>query len=337
MRGIFGRGLRLELVSGLIVALALPALPAVAAYAQSVPTTTTLTVETTDQGGSTQATVSVTVTGEDGLPVTGAVVIDDHGQQVAGLSLNAQGQATTVLSLPGGTHLLTASYVGDATRRASISAAAVANATPTGNPDFQISAAPATLSLVPGTAGTLIVTLTPVNNAALTAPMFVTISCSGLPDEASCSSTPATLEILSTTPTSCASGSPASACPPTSTMVIQTQAASTTAKAAPQVAPTKGASPIAWAFLLPGALGLGGLAWGTRRRSWLNRLSLVALVGLVAMLGTTACNPRYNYLNHGPPGSPATPAGTYTVTVTGQTSNGVTATIHSTTFALTVK
>jgi hypothetical protein len=89
--------------------------------------------------------------------------------------------------------------------------------------------------------------------------------------------------------------------------------------------------------LLPGVFGLGGLAWGVRRRPWLNRLSLVALVGLVAVLGTTACNPRYSYEHHGPPVNPATPAGTYTVSVIGQSSNGVTATTHSTTIALTVQ
>ncbi len=336
MRGIFRRALRLELVSGLVVALAMPAL-SVAAHGQGVPTTTTLTAETSDQGGQTQATVTVNVTGDDGQPATGAVVFSDRGRQLSGVSLNAQGQATTVLDLVGGNHLLRASYTGDATHQSSVSASAVANSAITTIPDFQVTVAPATLSLVPGTAGTLVITLTPVNNASLTAPMFVTLSCSGLPDQASCSSTPATLEILPTTPTGCTSGSPASACPPTSTMIIETVAASSTAKISPANPPGRGTSPIAWAFLLPGALGLSGLAWGTRRRSWLNRLSLVALVGLVTLLGTTACNPRYFYLNHGPPPSPPTPAGTYTVSVTGQATNGVTATVHSTTFALTVQ
>jgi PKD repeat protein len=55
------------------------------------------------------------------------------------------------------------------------------------------------------------------------------------------------------------------------------------------------------------------------------------------MLGTTACNARYDYFNHGPPQNPATPAGTYTVTLTAQSSNGVTAITNSTTMALTVK
>jgi hypothetical protein len=117
-------------------------------------------------------------------------------------------------------------------------------------------------------------------------------------------------------------------------MVIQTYAASTV-NASPPSPPGNRSNPIAWAFVLPGALGLGGLALGARRR-WLNRLSLLALIGLVTLLGTTACNPRYYYLNHGPPTNPATPSGTYTVTVTAQSSNGVTALKHSTTFTLIV-
>jgi hypothetical protein len=84
-------------------------------------------------------------------------------------------------------------------------------------------------------------------------------------------------------------------------------------------------------------LGLGGLAWGARRRRWLQRLSLMALVGLVATLGTTGCNPRYYYYNHGPGDPPATPSGTYTVTIAGQSSNGVTAITNTTTFQLTVQ
>jgi hypothetical protein len=74
-----------------------------------------------------------------------------------------------------------------------------------------------------------------------------------------------------------------------------------------------------------------------RRRRFLSRLALVSLVALVSVLGTTACSPLYNYFNHGPTHNLPTPAGTYTVTITAQSSNGVTATTHSTTVALTVK
>jgi hypothetical protein len=120
-------------------------------------------------------------------------------------------------------------------------------------------------------------------------------------------------------------------------LVVQTQAAGTVTRLNPGAPHTKGSQPIAWALLLPGALGLGGLAWGARRRAWLCRLSLLALVALVTMLGTTACNPRYYYFNHGPPNNLPTPSGTYTVTVTGQSSNGITAITQNTTMVLTVQ
>jgi hypothetical protein len=118
-------------------------------------------------------------------------------------------------------------------------------------------------------------------------------------------------------------------------MVLQTQAAGTAAKAMPPA--SGGSGPAAWAILLPGVLGLGGLAWGARRRAWLNRLALVALVALVTMLGTTGCNPRYDYFHHGPTTNQPTPSGTYTVTVTGQSSNGISAITQNTTMVLTVQ
>ena len=61
------------------------------------------------------------------------------------------------------------------------------------------------------------------------------------------------------------------------------------------------------------------------------------MLAMVTTLGTTACNPHYYYYNHGPPTNPGTPAGNYTVTVTAQSSNGITAITHSTTLAMTVK
>jgi hypothetical protein len=158
----------------------------------------------------------------------------------------------------------------------------------------------------------------------LTGPAFVTLSCGVIPDQASCIFTPEQVEIQ-----------PGQNAGVTSLMEIQTEAAPPTSASSAN-RPGNGSSPIAWAFLLPGALGLGGLAWGTRRRKWLARLSLVALVGIVSLLGTTACNPRYAYEHHGPVPNLPTPAGNYTVIVTAQYSNGVIVDTQNTTFELTV-
>ncbi len=265
---------------------------------------------------------------------------------VATVALSSTGTASPTVDLSAGSHSLTATFaaqtVGTTAYAASTSTPAVAISVGT-ECEFSVavsnftpsSTTANTITLTPGQSGTATVTVTPSVEftSTLAAPMSVEISCSGLPDGVTCVPTPENLQILSTTPESCLSGSPASACPPTSSLLIETYAASTASATPPQ---GKGSTPIAWAILLPGALGLGGLAFGARRRRWLSRLSLLALVGLVTVLGTTACNPRYNYLNHGPPNNPATPAGTYNVTITGQTNNGVTTTSHATSFVLVV-
>ena len=318
MRGILCRSLRLELVAGLGIALALPFPAKAAENARGLATETTLTVDTHEQDGRTQA--NVTVVGEDGLAATGAVVIRDGGMELSGAALDLKGQATFELVLPAGDHTLKAVYIGDATHRRSTSEAATAQAQATTTPNFGITVAPTTLTLTPGESGTVIASVIPQNSTALTAPMFVTLSCSGLPDQAACTFTPENVEIL-----------PNATAAITSSMIIVTQ--SNTVGTA-----SKGrGDPVAWALLLPGALGLGSLAWGVRRRQWLNRLTLLALVGLVTMLGATACNARYDYYNHGPPIPPPTPAGTYTVTVTAQSSDGVTAITNSAKLALTVQ
>jgi hypothetical protein len=335
--GMIRRGLRLEFVAAISIALAVPALanPALSGPAQDAQSRelarqvsqTTLSVETHDQAGRTTAELEVAVTGEDGLPAVGAVTIRDGGHDLAGAALDKQGHATLALALAAGDHSFTAVYAGDAAHHGSISESfhALAQASTT-IPDFAVSVSPATLTIAsPGQSGTVIASITPVNASALTGPMFVTLSCSGLPDQSSCSFNPENVEIL-----------PNATTPIPSTMVILTQQ-----QEGNLVRPGFGARPgsngVALAILLPGALGLGGLAWSVRRRPWLQRLALLVLVALVSTLGTTACNARYDYYNHGPPINPATPAGTYTVNVTAQSSNGVTATTHTTTLAFTVK
>lgn len=318
------RGLRLQLVAAIGMALAVPTLAFAAQNDQDLATKTqatqtTLTVETHDQGGRTQASVVVAVVGEDRLPAAGTVAVSDFGRQLAGAVLNAQGQAALVLELSEGEHSLAAAYNGDDSHRASLSQSFRVRAQASGTPDFQISVAPATLSLTAGESGAVVATITPENSSALAGPMFVTLSCSGLPDQSSCNFTPENVEIL-----------PNATLPITSSMIVLTQHRSASLR-------RPGSNSVALAILLPGALGLGGLGWSMRRRPWLQRLSLLAVVALVAMLGTTACNARYDYYHHGPPTNPATPAGTYTVDVIAQSSNGVTATTHFTTMTLTVK
>lgn len=331
------RSVRLEWVTGLALALGL-AMPPIARATQSVATETNLNVGTSNRGGQTFAAVTVDVTDEYGLPATGAVDIKDGDRTLAEVTLSATGRASTTVRLPGGAHSLRAVYAGDQTRLASSSPVSEATGEVSATPNFQVNLTPISPSSFPmvltqGTSGTAEVTVVPENNAALTAPMFVTLSCSGLPNQTSCTFSPESVEILSTTPASCPSGSPAASCPPISSMLLQTQGPGTVGKTEPHPR----ANPIAWAFLLPGAFGLGGVAWGVRRRRWLSRLALTAMVALITTMSATACSPLYRYYQHGPGNNPATPAGTYNITITAQSSNGVTAITNSTTMVLTVQ
>ena len=335
MTGMIRRGLRLNRVArlGWTLAAVLPLslLPS-AVSAQAARTQTTLRVNA-------QGQPSVTVTNvSDDSPASGIVSFEENGHILGQSVLNAQGQAAAAFTLPAGQHNLQAIYAGSAASQISSATQVVTPQATVVTPSYQISLAPVSPSSLPmtltaGQTGSLNVTVTPVNNSALTGPMFVTLSCSGLPSLSSCSFTPENIEITSTTPTSCAAGSPASACPPVSLMNITTQAPVKAGSAAS----VRRNTTVDWALLLPGILGLGGIAWGARRRRWLQRLSLIALVGVAVIFGATGCNPQYYYYNHGPILAPGTPAGSYTVTISAQTSNGVTSSAVTTTMVLTVQ
>jgi hypothetical protein len=321
VRRFHRRGVRLELVAALCVALSVPALGVAADSSPAIHTETTILAVTHDLHGKTQAAVTVTVLGDDGLPAAGAVALRDAGSDLAGAALDATGKARLTVNLPAGSHALQAAYVGDSTHFPSTSEFAHVEAQASTAPDFTISVAPATMTLTPGQSGSATATIAPVNSANLTAPMFVTLSCSGLPDQSSCVFSPENLEILPNQTSSI-----------TSTLSLITSVGSQSDALLRRPV----SSPIALAILIPGAFALGGVAWSVRRRAWLQRLSLLALVALVTLLGTTACNPRYNYFNHGPPANKQTPAGVYTVILAAQTSNGVTAITNTTTLSLTV-
>lgn len=319
MRGSVCRLLRLKKFAALSIALATPLW---AAGTQA--TQTRMTAQTQDTAGRTQAVLSIAVSGQDGAAATGAVVIQDGGRPVAGAALGADGTVKVAVDLLEGAHSLTAVYQGDASHAASASAKADVTAQTSGTPDFNLTVNPAALTLTAGQSGQITASLAPVNAASLTAPMFVTLSCGGLPDQSTCTFTPASVEIL-----------PNATGAVTSDLVITTQASGTRGMATPAGVPN--AHPVAWAILVPGGLVLAGIGFGARRRRWLSRLSLLAFLGLVTMAGTTACAPRYNYYNHGPNYNLPTPSGTYTLEITAQSSNGVTATTHSVPFALTVQ
>lgn len=299
------------------LALALAAGFSAVACAQT-QTHTTLTAETRDQGSQSTEVFSISVAGEDGQPVTGAIRLTENGKDVAGAALNAESQATITLNgLAAGDHTLTAIYVGDGAHAASASQTVTLHPLTAATPDFSIALAPAALSVKAGSNATSVMTVLPVNGFT----GFLSLSCSGLPVGASCTFTPANLQLTSTT---------------SATTGVTAQLSMVTTAPAGQNAklnePTS-RSPLVLAILLPGVVGLGFLG---RKRNLLGRVALLLMVATIGIAGTTACNPRYYYLNHPPTYNGGTPVGTYTVTVSAQASNGVSATLHTTPLALTV-
>ncbi len=291
------------------------------AWAQQA-TRTQLSMNPEAQSAGGQTTLSATVAGVGGEQVTSGIVSFETSKGSLGSAFVQNGRATLKVDhLPAGTQQVTAVYQGEgnfSSSAASVHAeAAQADAS---LPDFSITANPTSLSLTPGQYGTVVLTVTPENGFN----SMVTLTCSGNPPASTCVFSPTTL-------------TPMTANPVTSSLQIQTQGASGTAaeNKAPRM---NGASHIAFAFVLPGALVLIGL--GTlRRRSGLAGLRVIGFVALLgaSSLGLSACAARYDYLHHAPAPNPGIAAGSYTITVTAYSSAYTGVTSHALNLALTVK
>src|SRR5277367_3510849 len=296
-----------------------------------VATQTTLTTSMQEVGGHEVTTYSATVVSADGTPATGVVRLAETGRTLASAALDSTGKAEIRADgLSAGNHTLLAVYGGDAAHVASQSESVVAQAAQSAN-SFTLSIAPTTVAVAsPGQAANVVATI--ASGSAFTG--FLSLSCAGapvstgsstdgsLPVGVTCTFTPANLQVIK-------AGSTV-----TSDLTIQTTApAGQLSQKERSRAVGETGHPLVLAVLLPGVLGLGLLG---RKRKFFGRIALMLLVGAVGVLGTTACNPRYHYLNHPPTANDGTLPGSYTLTVWAQTSNGVTASEQFTTLGLTV-
>ncbi len=255
-----------------------------------------------------------------GNPANGGTVSFETAKGSLGSALVENGAAElTVDKLPQGMRMVTASYSGSEGFAASATGVSMSAEAST-LPDFALTASTTTPSVTAGEFANITLTVTPENGFNDT----VTLSCSGVPPTAKCVFNPVTI-------------TPLAGQPVTSTLQIQTQAAS--GKGNTLLKPLSDGSHIAYAIVLPGILALVGIG-ALRKRSGIATLRVIGFMALLAAggLGLGGCSQRYNYLNHPPSGNPGTAPGTYIITVSGYgTLSGASVVSHSLNVTLTVK
>jgi N-acetylneuraminic acid mutarotase len=248
-------------------------------------------------------TLTAMVAAASGTP-TGTVTFLDGTTSIGTGTLNSSGQSTlTLTSLAVGSHTITASYGGDTSNFAALSATLTQVVE-----DFSINAGPTSTATVnPGGSATYTFTFSPVAPAARF-PAAITLSASGGPVAATYSFSPATL-----------AGGAAS----TSVTLTVTAPGNSTASASTPRHGAYLAARLSLAFLL---LPIAGnlRRFGTRLKT-LAALMLLMVFGLVASAGLTGCG------GGSTPPLPTQPQ-TYTITVTGAAG----ALTHSTNVTLTI-
>jgi hypothetical protein len=281
-----------------------------AAAENTAATQTSLTVATDNAGPRTRATLTAHVSGDQASSPSGVVNFRSGNMDLGSAVLDSEGNASLQTDvLPAGAHQVVAVYQGRSDYETSSSTPEVVHANASTVAGFTVVATPTSLSTPVGGFVNIVITVTPVNGFN----SFVNLSCSGLPINTTCNFTPLSVPASCTTSTSGVQ----TCTPASSVMQIQTQAPS------PKVA----------ALVFPVLFGLVGLG-ACKRRAWRNML--LGVVALAGVLGMSACSQRYNYLNHGPPGNPGTPAGTYAITVQAQSSTGSETTVPPTLPKLTL-
>jgi hypothetical protein len=279
-----------------------------AAAAENAATTqTTLTVATDNAGPRTWATLTAHVSGDLTGPPSGVVNFRSGTTDLGSALLDGEGNASLRTDLlTEGSHQVVAIYTGQAHYFTSVSRPELMQANVSTAAGFTVAATPTSLSTAVGGFVSSNVTVTPVNGFNA----YVSLSCTGLPINTTCTFTPVNVKAACTTG---ASGTQ-SCVPGTSVMQIQTQTPSPVPNAKNS---DEGLGRYAFAF--PMLFGLAGLG-ACKRRKW--RSLAMGMLALAGALGITACSERYNYLNHGPPNNEGTPIGSYTVTVQASSSAG---------------
>jgi hypothetical protein len=236
---------------------------------------------TAAQGGDLTFTASVTP-----ATATGTVTFFD-GSTALGTNALSSGTATmSTSSLATGSHSITASYSGDAMNAPATSSATSVSITA---PTYNVVANPASLTIAQGSTGSTTINVTPVGAYNGT----VTLRCSGLPANSTCTFSPAMLSFTG-------SGQPAAQ---TTTLTIATNVSVTSASLRePGIGGTADLF-FASLFLLPTAF-LSGL-----RRKWRRiQLMLILILSCVG-LSLSGCSSGNKMT------SAVTPMGTSTISI----------------------
>jgi hypothetical protein len=276
--------------------------------------TTALVASASSISAGQKVTFTATVSGPSGNTTvpTGAVSFKNGTTALGSGALDGTGTATfSTSSLATGSYNVTAVYSGDSTFAPSTSPAVPLTVTAAPPPDFGVALAQSNVSITYGAMGTIndgisVTALNGFNQA-------VALSCSGAPQFATCSVSPASV-------------TPSGGTPGASTLTVMTNVAATAALTMPSSSDRRGA--MALAFL--GGGGIFAFTFLRVRRIHSRFVQLGLLFCLLAGTTLIGCGGSSSSNNNN---GNNTPKGSYSIKVTATAG----ATTHSTVLALTVQ
>ena len=262
----------------------------------TLPTTTILASSANPSTSGSPVTFTATVTTTGPIAPTGVITFQDGSTTLGTGTLNGGVTTFTTTALALGQLSITAVYGGDANNAGSISAALteMVNAA-----DFVLTSSSTNATVTAGQSGTFTLTVTP--QGSFTSP--ISFSCAGLPTLAGCGFSPASVTPNSSTVTT------------TLTITTSAHAAARAAVLTPAPVGHRPGPLYATWLVLPAIL------LGTARRSTTNRRKLLSYCLVFLLVGgcllQVACGGGSMGGSGGGGGTGGTPAGTYTVNVTG--------------------